>query len=580
MWFVPLAALTDPALVPSAVAEVLGVRESGGTPVSELLRDYLRDKRLLLVLDNFEQVPGAAPVVGELLTATGVTVLVTSRAPLRLRGEKEVAVPPLGLPRRKPPPTAEQLSQYAAVRLFIDRAQDVRGEFIVTSENAPAVAEICHRLDGLPLAIELAAARVWLYSPQAMVARLEQRLPLLTGGARDLPLRQQTLRATISWSYDLLSDDEQKLYRRLSVFAGGWTIEAAETVVGSPTSGELGLDVLAGLERLVEHSLVRQAEGVEGEPRFGMLETIRDYGLERLEASGEADESRRRHAAHVLETEEAALSSLTAVTAATRYPRLQLELDNLRAALAWASAYEPPTAARIAAAVQQFWLHRYHIAEGLAWLEQVLAHREGVAPATLARLLNGVGDLAGQRGDYARSAAASEEALRLARSIDDGRLMAWALSSLAFVAMVDGDPDRAAALLEEAIGLARRTGDQEFESMLLGNAAVLASQLGRYDAAWGHYEDARCLAAALGDPRPTAVALLGLGGIAIAHGDDPSGVVPFRGRRSAWPGTSTSGSSSQIASSTWRPLPAGMAARRTPSASPGRRWHSWMPSTT
>jgi len=531
VWFVPLAAITDPALVPSAIAGVLGVRESGATPLPELLRAHLADERLLLVLDNFEQVLDAAPVVGALLAAPGVRVLVTSRAGLRLRGEREVPVPPLALPNRRPPPTAEQLGLFGAVRLFLERAQGVRPDFAATNETAPAIAEICHRLDGLPLAIELAAARVKLLSPPAMLARLEQRLPLLTGGARDLPARQQTLRATIAWSYDLLEPDEQKLYRRLSVFAGGWTLEAAEAVAGSQGSGELGLDVLEGLGRLVDHSLGRQVEGTGGGDRFAMLETIREYGLEQLEAEGEADAARRRHAAHFLEAGEAELATrgtIAETKADARAARFDLEHDNLRAALAWALAHEPPTAARLAATVQLFWLHRYHVAEGLSWLERVLAHREDVVPATLARLLNGVADLAGQRGDYTRSAAAGEEALVLARSVGDGRLTAWALSSLAFLAMVADDLERAAVLVEEAIGLARQSGDREFEGVLLPNAALLAVRCGRYAAARTHYEDTRRLGEALGSQRLTAAALQGLGWVATKQREDVRGAALTR----------------------------------------------------
>ncbi|HEX2187131.1 MAG TPA: AAA family ATPase, partial [Chloroflexota bacterium] len=265
--FVALAPVQDPRLVASAIAQELGLQEAGNRPLQESLKDWLRDKRLLLVLDNFEHILAAAPLVADLLaTCPRLKVLVTSRAVLHLTGEHQFSVPPLRLPDRAPLPPLERLSRYEAVHLFIDRAQSVKADFAVTSENAPAVAEICHRLDGLPLAIELAAAWIRLLSPQAMLARLERRLPLLTGGARDLPARQQTLRGAIAWSYDLLDEPEQRLFRRLAIFVGGCTLEAAEAVAGSPDSGELELGVLDGLGLLAEHSLLRQGAGPEGEP--------------------------------------------------------------------------------------------------------------------------------------------------------------------------------------------------------------------------------------------------------------------------------------------------------------------------
>ena len=286
VYFVPLAALTDPTRVPDAIALALGLREEGDQPLLDRLARYLTAKEMLLVLDNVEHLIEAAPLVGSLLEgAPGLTVLATSRVPLRVRAEREYPVPPLGLPRRKPPPTLEQLSQYEAVRLFIERAQAVKPDFAVDNETAPAVAEICHRLDGLPLAIELAAARIRMLSPPAMLRRLEQRLTLLTGGARDAPARQRTLRDTIAWSYDLLKQDEQRLFRRLAVFAGGASFEAIE-VVANPNGD---LEIFGGLEGLVEHNLLRQIEDPSGEPRFSMLETIREFGLEQLEAKGEAE---------------------------------------------------------------------------------------------------------------------------------------------------------------------------------------------------------------------------------------------------------------------------------------------------
>ena len=293
VWFVELAAIVNPDLVPDAIASVFRVRPAGDAKIMDLLRAELAEKRTLLVLDNFEQVTGAGSLLTQLLLACpGMTFLVTSRVPLHIRAEREFPVAPLTLPRRSPPPTLEQVTQYEAVRLFIARAQAVRPDFAIDNLTAPAVAEICHRLDGLPLAIELAAARIRLLDPGAMLARLDERLPLLTGGAKDLPERQRTLRQTLAWSYDLLPAQEQALFCRLAVFAGGFTLEAAEAIArDDPDLADL--DALEGAERLTEQSLLRPATGEAG-LRFGMLETIREFGLEQLGQCAEREASARR----------------------------------------------------------------------------------------------------------------------------------------------------------------------------------------------------------------------------------------------------------------------------------------------
>src|SRR6266567_5753277 len=290
--FVALAPLIDPGLVLSTIAQALGVQEQGSRPLLEGLQDHLREKQLLLLLDNFEQVVSAAPVVAELLVAAPrLRVLVTSRTSLHLSGEHEFVVPPLALPdlRNLPPP--DRLRQYGAIRLFVARAQAAHSAFVMTGENATAIAAICQQVDGLPLAIELAAGRSKLFAPQALLSRLRNRLKLLVGGAQDLPLRQQTLRGTIAWSYDLLGQDEKTLFRRLAVFVGGCTLEAAEAVCIA--QGDLLIDVLEAVAALVDKSLLRQETQADGQPRLLMLETIREYALERLAASGEAEAVRR-----------------------------------------------------------------------------------------------------------------------------------------------------------------------------------------------------------------------------------------------------------------------------------------------
>jgi predicted ATPase len=334
-FFVPLATLTEPELFFSAVAETLGVRETAEQTLGESLKDYLSERRMLLVLDNFEQVLGAAPAVTELLAgAPELNVLATSRAPLGLYGEHEYAVPPLSVPDVRHLPDLKTLSQYEAVRLFIERAKSAKVDFEVTDENAPAVAEICVRLDGLPLAIELAAARIKMLPPKAMLQRLGNRLKLLTGGARDLPERQRTLRATIEWSFALLEEGEQVLFGRLAVFSGGRTLEAIE-VICDP-EGDLPLDAFEGISSLLDKSLLRQEEGPNEEPRFVMLETVHEFAREKLGQSGEAEEIKWVHAEYFLTLAEEAYPQLKGANQLEWLDRLEAEHDNLRAALTWA----------------------------------------------------------------------------------------------------------------------------------------------------------------------------------------------------------------------------------------------------
>ncbi|HYN89741.1 MAG TPA: NB-ARC domain-containing protein, partial [Ardenticatenaceae bacterium] len=361
VFLVALDAVTDPVLVPSKIAQVLDVREQGGQQLLDSLKDYLREKHMLLVLDNFEQVVTASAVVAELLAAAPrLQALVTSREVLRLSGEHVFAVPPLALPdlERVPegPELVPALTTYEAVRLFVERASAAKAGFALTSDNAVAVAGICNRLDGLPLAIELAAARVRLLSPPAILERLVEApggspLHLLTGGARDLPARQQTLRSTIGWSYDLLDQAERDLFDRLGVFAGGWTLEAAEAVAD-------GMGVLDGLESLVDKSLVRQHEQ-DGDGRFTMLQTIREYAIERLEATGQADGLRQAHADFYLRFTEQAEPKFYGATQVEWLKRVETEHDNLRAALDWTLAHrEPVRALRLAGVLWRFWYAR------------------------------------------------------------------------------------------------------------------------------------------------------------------------------------------------------------------------------
>jgi predicted ATPase len=354
VYFVNLAPICDASLVVPAIAQTLSVREPGSPFALEALTSYLRDRHLLLLLDNFEQVTAAAPLIAELLATTRqLKVIVTSREVLHLAGEYEFPVPPLELPDLKQLPALHAISQYEAVALFIQRAQAVKPDFLVTNANAPAVAEICIRLDGLPLAIELAAARSKVLPPHALLERLNSRLKVLTGGARDLPPRQQTLRGAIDWSYDLLDQSERAFFRQLSVFVGGCTLEAVEAVCA--IDGDPAFDVLNGMQSLLDKSLVRQLDDPAGEPRFAMLDTVREYAFERLQASSEFEELRRRHAMYYVRHAEASKPATDGADLAAWLHYLEPELANLRAALDWMlGRSETELALRLFATLQPF----------------------------------------------------------------------------------------------------------------------------------------------------------------------------------------------------------------------------------
>jgi predicted ATPase len=385
VFFVSLASLSDPALVLSTIAQILDVKESGARPLSELLTACLRDKHLLLCLDNFEHLLEASPQLTNLLrVCPHLAILVTSRAVLHLQGEHLFPVPPLAVPDLTGLPlTAETLPDSAAVALFLQRARAIQPTIQLTSTNARPTAELCIRLDGLPLAIELAAARIPLFPPQALLARLNQRLHLLTSGTRDVPARQQTLRNTIAWSYDLLSQDEKTLFRRLAVFVGGCTFEAAEAVCTA--HGDLEIDVLEAVAALVDKSLLRQEEQADGQPRLLMLETIREYALECLKASGEAEAVQRQQAIFFLRLSQEAEPKIRSAEQSTWRTRLEAEQDNLRATLRWTlSSQEVEMGLQLAGALLAFWRVSNQDREGRNWCEQVLA-LPGARARTVAR---------------------------------------------------------------------------------------------------------------------------------------------------------------------------------------------------
>jgi predicted ATPase/class 3 adenylate cyclase len=457
-----LSSVTDPELVPSTIASALGLRQDPATDTLDAVAGHLRDREVLLVLDNVEQVAEAAPDMGRLLDAAPrLRIMATSRVPLHVSGEHEYLVGPLPLPDPRHP-EVDRLTACESVMLFAERAASVRRGFGVTEENAGAIAEITTRLDGLPLAIELAASRIKMLSPRALLERLERRLPILTGGPRDLPERQRTLRRAIEWSHDLLEDEERRLFARLAAFRGGWTLEAAEDVSGPG----LGIDVMDGLASLVDKSLVRQQESRDGDVRFRMLETIHEFGAERLAGSGEEEEVRRRHAEHIRDLVGEAEPHLRGAGDPGWLARLEREHDNVRAALDWCQAIgDVQTGLRTAAAMWRFWNLRSYLAEGRDRVERALALPGADAPtAARARALGALGGIAYWQNDYETMAPAYEEAVDIAREVGDRRLLSQALFDLSFVPLVlTQDFDRQREVLEEALTYA-----DESDPALLG----------------------------------------------------------------------------------------------------------------
>jgi predicted ATPase len=505
------------------VAQALGVRESGHQPLRESLIMYLRDKQLLLLLDNVEHLLPTMPLVSDLLAACSqLKVLATSRAALRVRGEHEVVVPPLALPDRTERPHLEALPQYGAVALFLARAQEVTATFALSPATAPAVVAICRRLDGLPLAIELAAVWVKLLSPQAREQRLAHCLPLLTEGAQDLPPRQRTLRGTIAWSHDLLGPGEQVLFARLGVFRGGWMLEAAEAVCGAP--GDIASTVLEGLRALVTQSLVQVDEQVDGEPRFVMLETIREYARERLAASGEEATLHRAHAAYYLSVAEEAEPALVGPEPGRWLARLEREHDNLRAALRWAEdSGEIVVALRLAGALARFWYLRGHLSEGRGWLEGLLARArsgDGVPLVSRAKACSGAATLAFAQGDYQRAVAHDEESLTLFRAVGNTAAIARTLASLGNTHVSSAGPSqRAAALFEESLALFRALEDKAGIAYVLTELGMMAQLHGAYGRARALAEEGLALRRDLGDKPGMAHVLQILGNMVREQGD-------------------------------------------------------------
>lgn len=532
--WVDLAPLRDPELLPAAVARALDVSEAGDRPLAELLATVVAERRLLLVLDNCEHLLPAMPLVGELLTSgPHLTVLATSRAQLRLRGEREFAVPSLALPPNsdEPQPLAG-LAGVAAVRLFVERAQAVQRDFSLPADEALVVAEICRRLEGLPLAIELAAAHVKILPPTALLTRLEHRLPLLARGARDAPARQRTMRDAIAWSYDLLNPEEQALFRTLAVFAGGFTAEAAVAVSreveesppeGAGFGGEKGsAGTLVIIASLVDQSLVQPTAGPGGEPRFQMLETIREYGLEQLEAHGELEATQQRHAAYFLALAEDAERKLRGRDQGAQLALLDQEHDNLRAALTWnlATPGRAESALRLAGALHWFWYLRGHYNEGRRWLEAALATPMAAEDTLVnAKTLAGAGVLAFSQGNFQAARDLLGKSVAIGRARNDSTTVAYGLQSL-----IAGDlPHADHAVLRqqsaESVALYRETDNQWGLAMALRNLGLVAIVTRQFDQAAAPFAECLALARELGDSWCLARALHYSGELARFQGD-------------------------------------------------------------
>ena len=518
--FVNLAPIAEPANVLPAIATTLGVKESAKRTIQNELTAALRDIRLLLVLDNFEQVVDAAVVVGELLASCPkLTILTTSRVPLHIAGEQIYPVPPLALPEVKASIDPAQLLHSDAVALFVQRAQAAKPDFRVTEDNARFVAEICVRLDGLPLAIELAAARVAALSPRAILQRFDQPLQLLTGGARDLPERQRTIRDTIRWSYDLLEPHEQELLCQLSVFSGGWTLDAAEAVV--ELQDQSTPSVLDGLTALCDKSLLKSVADTDDEPRFSMLDTIHEFARNELVGSGDVEEVQNRHADYFVQLAEASHTHIDKGDDASQVVLMERELDNLRAAITWLRvSHDIPRGLAMLVALGPFWFARGYVTEGRAHLAWFLDHPSSFShTADRAAALTRYAWFTAWQNDFHASLDACEEALTIWQENGDQASVPGTLVILGITVYKLGDPDRSRAICLECVQLARSTGDWLSLSQALNNLSVIALNEGRTDEALQWLHESLTVSEDHGMPSSMALVLTNLGMMASERGD-------------------------------------------------------------
>ena len=557
-YWAPLATIHDAELVLSTVAQALDVRERAGTPLAESVKEFLQERKALLLLDNFEQVLQAAPVVGELLSAAaGLKILVTSRAPLQIRAERELALPPLALPESGGALSPEQARQNPAVALFVERAQAVDASFELNLANVQAVSEIVRRLDGLPLAIELAAARSKLLSVQSILERMDSRLKLLTGGPRDLPQRQQTLRNAIGWSYDLLDEDSQKLFRRLGAFAGDFTLDASEAVCNPRDE----LDVLGGVQTLLDYSLLRREPRETQLEHYVMLHTIREYALERLAQAGEAEQTLQRHGHAFASLAEAAWPRMFSGASEEWLDRLALAYGNLRSALDWLHRREDAdTVRKLIVHLVWFWYRRGYLNEARLWYTQALQQVAQSPPGALDGLLMGhagavamwqsdlpaaarlmddsiailrqfgetvaLGDvlftrgvLAVNQGQDAGATAVLEEALALMERLEQDWFVAMITLHLGNVALNQGEVDAASTRMEEALVTGRRVGDRWIMASAINNLGEIARYRQDFDGAERHYQESMALFRSVGSTPDVARADHSLGYVAIWRGD-------------------------------------------------------------
>jgi excisionase family DNA binding protein len=520
--FVPLAPIRAPELVVPAIAQAVGARDDDRAPLEALIV-RLHEREMLVVLDNMEQATASAPDLATLLAGCpGLTLLVTSRTPLRLSGERLFDVPPLALPRPHAgagePAVASPsaLAAFDAIHLFVDRAEAASGGFRLTAANAATVAAICARTDGLPLAIELAAARVRLLSPAELLERLERQLPLLTGGPRDQPARLRTVRNAVAWSYELLAPNEQALFRRLAVFAGGVSLASVEAFASSFDANAPTLDLLAAL---VDGSLLHRSEHAAGDSRFGMLETVREFALERLAAAGETDAARAAHAAVCLAFVERAQDALWAAASERVLSRCEAEHDNMRTALAWTIERDPATALRLASGLSMFWSKRAHWSEGRAWLERALAADAGGDSAIRAAALGRAGAIAGDQGEFDAARQRLEASLAMAERLGEAGIAARAERGLGILASNQSDFIEAAARFTAALARFRELGDRPGIARCLNDLGLVAGRQGDQDRAIAYQEEALPIARALGDDWQICIILGNLGGAYSERGD-------------------------------------------------------------
>ncbi|HEX8219872.1 MAG TPA: tetratricopeptide repeat protein [Chloroflexia bacterium] len=538
-FFVSLAPITNREAVAPAISLALRVPQGAGSSAADSLLEHVRGRQLLLLLDNCEQVLGAAPLIADLLTwAPGLKIIATSRQAFRLYGEREMELPPMSLPDPQVALGPEELMRYEAIRLFVDRAQAAKYDFALTPGNAASVATICQRLDGLPLGIELAASHVKSLSPEEIAARLESRLELLEGGPIDLPPRHQAVRNAIAWSYDLLGEAERKLFRRLAVFHGGFTLAAVEGIAdfeaehGVVARGEQHT-ATAILESLASKSLVQVGVGPDGAPRYWLLATIGEYAWEQLVGSGEAEELQGRHMAYYLKLVEQAEPQLRGPEQTLWLGLLDAEYDNLRSALRYcAQSGNAYAGLCLSGGLWRFWLVRGYLAEGRGQLAAALEVAQDSPGARLSRrhdprgyvkarakALNGAGVLAGVQGDYEAATASLEEGLALYRRLGDRANVAGMLGNLGNIAKSQGDYDRARALQEESLAIRRESNDRQGMAASLANLGNVAQAQGDFTSARSLYEEGLGIARELGDNWGIATTLNNLGTVAHEQGD-------------------------------------------------------------